>query len=111
MFGAVRLARMKSTAYLVNTARGGIVDQPALYTALTTGVIRGAALDVFEREPPDRDEPLLGLPNVIAAPHLAGVTRESFERMAVSGVTNLLSVLDGKPNAENVVNPEVLARC
>lgn len=110
MFNAARLARMKPTAYLVNTARGGIIDQPALYTALTTGVICGAALDVFEREPPERDEPLLSLPNVIAAPHLAGVTKESFERMAVSGVTNLLSVLDGKPNVENVVNREVLAR-
>jgi D-3-phosphoglycerate dehydrogenase len=110
MFDAARLARMKPTAYLVNTARGGIIDQPALYAALTTGVIRGAGLDVFDREPPERDEPLLTLPNVIAAPHLAGVTKESFDRMAVSGVNNLLSVLDGKPNAENVVNQEVLAR-
>jgi D-3-phosphoglycerate dehydrogenase len=110
MFNAARLARMKPTAYLVNTARGGIVDQAALHAALTTGVIRGAALDVFDREPPERDDPLLALPNVIAAPHLAGVTKESFERMAVSAVTNLLSVLDGKPNAENVVNQEVLAR-
>ena len=97
-------------SYLVNTARGGIVDHPALYTALTTGVIRGAALDVFIPEPPAPDEPLLGLPNVIAAPHLAGVTKEAFDRMAVSAVSNLLSVLDGKPNAENVVNREVLAR-
>lgn len=110
MFGAARLARMKPSAYLVNTARGGIVDQPALHAALTAGVIRGAALDVFDREPPASDEPLLRLPNVIAAPHLAGVTRESFDRMAVVGVTNLLSVLDGKPRAENVINPEVLAR-
>lgn len=110
MFDAARLARMKPTAYLVNTARGGIVDHPALYTALTTGVIRGAALDVFIPEPPAPDEPLLGLPNVIAAPHLAGVTKEAFDRMAVSAVSNLLSVLDGKPNAENVVNREVLAR-
>lgn len=110
MFNAARLARMKPTAYLVNTARGGIIDQPALCAALTTGVICGAALDVFDREPPGRDDPLLGLPNVIAAPHLAGVTKESFDRMAVSATTNLLSVLDGKPNAENVVNQEVLAR-
>jgi D-3-phosphoglycerate dehydrogenase len=110
MFDAARLARMKPTAYLVNTARGGIVDQPALHAALTGGVIRGAALDVFDREPPERDDPLLGLPNVIAAPHLAGVTRESTDRMAVAAVTNLLSVLDGKPNADNVVNREALAR-
>ena len=109
MFNAARLARMKPIAYIVNTARGGIIDQPALYIALTTGVIRGAALDVFDREPPAPDEPLLSLPNVITAPHLAGVTKESFERMAASGVSNLLSVLDGRPNAENVVNREVLA--
>jgi D-3-phosphoglycerate dehydrogenase len=101
---------MKPTAYLINTARGGIIDEPALYAALITGVIRGAGLDVFDREPPVRDDPLLALPNVIAAPHMAGVTRESFDRMAVAVATNLLSVLDGKPKAENVVNREVLAR-
>jgi D-3-phosphoglycerate dehydrogenase len=110
MFDAARLARMKPAAYLVNTARGGIIDQPALYVALTTGVIRGAGLDVFDREPPGPDEPLLTLPNVIAAPHLAGVTKESFDRMAVAAATNLLSVLDGNPRTENVVNQEVLAR-
>jgi len=110
LFSAARLARMKPTAYLINTARGGIIDEPALYAALITGVIRGAGLDVFDREPPVRDDPLLALPNVIAAPHMAGVTRESFDRMAVAVATNLLSVLDGKPKAENVVNREVLAR-
>ena len=110
MFNAARLARMKLSAYLINTARGGIIDQQALYAALTMGVIRGAGLDVFDREPPGPDEPLLTLPNVIAAPHLAGVTKESFDRMAVAAATNLLSVLDGNPRAENVVNQEVLAR-
>jgi D-3-phosphoglycerate dehydrogenase len=110
LFNAARLARMKPTAYLINTARGGIIDEPALYAALITGVIRGAGLDVFDREPPVRDDPLLALPNVIAAPHMAGVTKESFDRMSVAVATNLLSVLDGKPKAENVVNQEVLAR-
>jgi D-3-phosphoglycerate dehydrogenase / 2-oxoglutarate reductase len=109
MFDAARLARMKPTAYLINTARGGIVDQPALYAALTTGVIRGAALDVFVPEPPAPDEPLLEVPNLIAAPHLAGGTREALDRMAVAAVNNLLSVLDGEPKAEYVVNREVLA--
>lgn len=110
MFDAARLARMKPSAFLVNTARGGIVDEPALHAALTAGVIRGAALDVFDREPPAPDDPLLRLPNVIASPHLAGVTEEASERMAVSAVNNLLSVLDGEPNADCVVNREVLAR-
>jgi D-3-phosphoglycerate dehydrogenase len=99
---------MKASACLINTARGGIVDEPALHRALTTGVIRAAGLDVFDREPPAADNPLLQLPNVLAAPHMAGVTKESFDRMAVAVAENLLSALDGKPNADNVVNREVL---
>ena len=110
MFDAARLARMKPAAYIINTARGGIIDQRALHAALTSGGVRGAALDVFDREPPELDEPLLKLPNVIAAPHMAGVTREAFDRMSVGVANNLLSVLDGAPIAENVVNREVLAR-
>ncbi len=107
MFGATRLGRMKPTAYLINTARGGIIDEAALHDALTRGVIRGAGLDVYEREPPQDDNPLLTLSNVISAPHMAGVTQEGMDRMAVSVAENLLSVLDGKPDLANVVNPEV----
>jgi D-3-phosphoglycerate dehydrogenase len=110
MFGAARLGRMKPTAYLINTARGGIIDQHALHTALTAGVIRAAALDVFEREPPAPDDPLLRLPNLITSPHMAGVTTEAFDRMSTGVADNLLSVLDGRPRVENVVNREVLAR-
>ena len=108
MFSAARLARMKRTAYLVNTARGGIIDEPALHRALTTGTIRAAGLDVFEREPPATDNPLLGLPNLLTSPHMAGVTRESFDRMAIALAENLLGVLDGRPNLDNVVNKEVI---
>jgi D-3-phosphoglycerate dehydrogenase len=107
MFGAQRLARMRASAYLVNTARGGIIDESALHDALTSGLIAGAGLDVFECEPPHDDNPLLALPNVIAAPHMAGVTQEGMDRMAVSVAENILSVLDGKPRLENVINPEV----
>src|SRR2546430_16798596 len=99
---------MKRTAYLVNTARGGIVDEKALYDALKANRIAGAALDVFVEEPTPQDNPLLTLPNFIAAPHVAGVTREAVDRMAVGAVQNILSVLDGKPNRENVINREVL---
>jgi D-3-phosphoglycerate dehydrogenase / 2-oxoglutarate reductase len=108
MFDAGRLARMKRTAYLVNTARGGIIDEAALHTALTSGALAGAGLDVFDREPPSSDNPLLRLPQVILAPHMAGVTKESFDRMAVAVATNLLDLLDGRPNLEHVVNKEVL---
>jgi D-3-phosphoglycerate dehydrogenase / 2-oxoglutarate reductase len=108
MFNAARLARMKPTAFLVNTARGGIVDEKALYDVLANNRIAGAALDVFEQEPTPADNPLLTLNNFIAAPHAAGVTREAVERMAVVAVENILSVIDGKPNRENVVNKEVL---
>jgi D-3-phosphoglycerate dehydrogenase len=108
LFNAARLARMKRTAFLVNTARGGIVDERALYSALSERRIAGAALDVFDQEPTPADNPLLTLPNFLAAPHMAGVTREAVDRMAIVTAQNLLSVLDGKPNRENVVNKEVL---
>jgi D-3-phosphoglycerate dehydrogenase / 2-oxoglutarate reductase len=63
---------------------------------------------VLDREPPDAENPLLKLDNVITAPHMAGVTRESIDRMAVQAVKNVLSVFDGAPIVENIVNPEVL---
>jgi D-3-phosphoglycerate dehydrogenase len=107
LFEAKRLARMKRSAYLVNTARGGIIDEAALHAALVAGQIAGAGIDVFAQEPPPPDLPLLKAPNLIAAPHMAGVTRESVDRMAVNTVKNLLSVLDGTPIRENAVNPEV----
>src|SRR2546425_5116103 len=108
LFDAARLAHMKRTAFIVNTARGGIIDEKALYDVLKANRIAGAALDVFDQEPTPKDNPLLTLPNFIAAPHVAGVTREAVNRMAIVAVQNILSVLDGKPNHENVVNKEVL---
>jgi D-3-phosphoglycerate dehydrogenase len=107
MFNAQRLQQMKPAAFLVNTARGGIIDEAALHAALVAGTIRGAGRDVFDREPPAPDHPLLKLANVITAPHMAGVTRESLDRMAISVAQNLLSVLDGRPIMENVVNKEI----
>jgi D-3-phosphoglycerate dehydrogenase / 2-oxoglutarate reductase len=108
MFDAARIAKMKRTAFLVNTARGGIVDEKALYDALKNNRIAGAALDVFVEEPTPNDNPLLKLPNFIAAPHVAGVTKEAVDRMAIVAVQNVLSVLDGKPTKDNVINKEVL---
>ena len=108
MFNAARLARMKPTAYLVNTARGGIIDEPALHAALTARKLAGAGLDVFEEEPTPADNPLLKLPNVIMAPHMAGVTVEAVDRMGQQTARNILSALDGKPIRENVINQDVL---
>src|SRR5712672_3780092 len=108
MFNAARLARLKPTAYLVNTARGGIIDEMALHAALTTGKLAGAGLDVYEKEPVQPDNPLLKLANVISAPHMAGVTKESLDRMGLQTAKNILSALDGKPIRENVINQEVL---
>jgi D-3-phosphoglycerate dehydrogenase len=108
MFDAARIGRLKPTAYLVNTARGGIVDEPALHKALTTGKLAGAGLDVYAKEPPEPDNPLLKLANVISAPHMAGVTVESVDRMAIEAAKNVLSVLDGRVNKDNVINKEVL---
>ncbi len=109
MFDAGVIGLMKPTAFLVNTARGGIVNEDALYTALTTGKLRGAGLDVLDREPPDAKNKLFGLENVIFSPHMAGVTQEANDRMGVTAIENILSVFDGRPNAAHVVNKEVLS--
>ena len=108
MFNAARLKRMKPTAYLINTARGGIVDETALYDALVSGKLAGAGLDVFEQEPPPAGHSLFELPNVIMAPHVAGVTREAVDRMSEQTARNILSVLDGDPMRQNVINQDVL---
>jgi D-3-phosphoglycerate dehydrogenase / 2-oxoglutarate reductase len=108
MFNAARLKRMKATAYLINTARGGIIDEPALYDALVSGKLAGAGLDVFEQEPPPAGHSLFELPNVIMAPHVAGVTREAVDRMSEQTARNILSALDGEPIRQNVINQDVL---
>ena len=108
MFDAARLAHMKPTAYLINTARGGIVNEAALHDALVKGKIAGAGIDVFEKEPPPNDNPLFKLQNVITAPHVAGVTREALDRMGLQTAKNILSALDGNPIRENVINQDVL---
>jgi D-3-phosphoglycerate dehydrogenase len=107
MFNAETIGLMKPDAFLVNTARGGIINEEALYTALTTGKLRGAGLDVLEREPPDAAHKLFALDNVIFSPHMAGVTREANDRMAIAVMENILSVFDGRPIVAHCVNKEI----
>jgi D-3-phosphoglycerate dehydrogenase / 2-oxoglutarate reductase len=107
MIDEAALRSMKPTAYLVNTARGPLVDEAALARALAEGRIAGAALDVFEVEPLSPDSPLLGLDNVTLTQHIAGVTRESMRAMKAMAVDNAARVLRGEPPAASV-NPEVL---
>jgi glyoxylate reductase len=103
-----RLALMRAGAYLVNTARGPIVDEAALTRALRSGAIAGAALDVFEREP-EVDPGLLELDNVVLAPHLGSATIETRTGMACLAAENAIAVLSGEM-PPSPVNPEVLAR-
>src|SRR5215210_4798246 len=104
---AKRLGMMKKTAYLINTARGPIVDQKALTEVLTNHRIAGAGLDVFETEPPDTNDPLLKLDNVILAPHALCWTDQCFAGNGAADVRAVLDVQHGR-TPRGVVNPDVL---
>ena len=109
LIGREALARMKLTAYLVNTARGPVVDSAALGEALAAGEIAGAALDVTDPEPLPGDHPLLAAPNLLVVPHVASATHATRERMAAIAVDNLLAGLAGEPmpfSANGPVSPQ-----
>ncbi len=104
-----RLALMKPTAFLINTARGGIVDTEALCRALSGKKIAGAALDVFEGEPLRADSPLRAMENVTLSPHVGGVTADARRLSGANAAENLICALKGE-RPPGIVNPEVLAR-
>jgi D-3-phosphoglycerate dehydrogenase / 2-oxoglutarate reductase len=104
------LKRMKPSAWLINTARGPIVDEPALAAALKDGTIEAAGVDVLVREPPDAQNPLFGLPNVVLSPHNAAAPLECYVKMCRRAVLNLLETIDGTIDPGYTVNPEVLGR-
>jgi D-3-phosphoglycerate dehydrogenase / 2-oxoglutarate reductase len=108
MFDAERLTRLKPTAFLINTSRGGVIDQDALVAALQRGRLAGAALDVFEPERLADGHPLLALSNVIGTPHVAFYSEESVRELALLGARNVAAILAGRRPA-SLVNPEVLA--
>ncbi|TMI98299.1 MAG: hydroxyacid dehydrogenase [Alphaproteobacteria bacterium] len=109
MVGAQQYALMKPGAYFVTTARGNIHDEKALEEALRRKKLAGAGLDVWEKEPPPLDHPLLQFDNVMVSPHTAGVTREARENMGRIAAEQMLAALDGKPVAR-VLNAEVWPR-
>jgi glyoxylate reductase len=109
LINAGSLARMKPTAVLVNTSRGPVVDQDALYEALKTQRLFAAALDVTEPEPLPPDSPLLTLENCIVAPHIASASRATRDKMAVIAAQNLIAGLKGE-RLPHCVNPEVYSR-
>ena len=109
MIGERELKLMKNTAFLINTSRGKVIDEKALYKALKEKWIAGAALDVFEEEPTPANNPLLELENIVVAPHIASATHETRSRMSEMVAQNLIAYFEGKI-PPNLVNPEVLKR-
>jgi phosphoglycerate dehydrogenase-like enzyme len=97
LIDAAALRRMRSSAILINTARGGVVDQPALIDALNAGEIAAAAIDVTDPEPPPPGDPLYATPNLLVLPHIGSATRAARARMTELAVENLLAGLDGRP--------------
>jgi len=108
MFSAEEFDAMKSTSILINCARGGIVNEKALYDALTNNKIRSAGLDVYDDEPSTSSNPLFGLSNILLSPHIAGVTQEATIRMSKQAVQNVLDVFDNKVDPDVIINKNVL---
>ena len=109
LIGAAELAQMRRDAYLVNVARGPIVEQDALVAALREHRIAGAGLDVFAREPTDASLPFIGLDNVILTPHAIAMTEECIRDMGRMAIRSILDVLEGR-RPHGLYNPQVWER-
>lgn len=108
MIGREAFAALKPAAWLINAARGPIVDEDALIDALTTGRLAAAGLDVLRKEPPDTDNPLLAMDNVVLTPHDAAAPVECYEKMSIRAARNIIEMFDGTLDPGFVVNPEAL---
>ncbi len=108
MFSENEFKIMKESAFLINCARGGIIDEVALLDALKSNKIRAAGLDVYDDEPSTSSNPLFSLDNILLSPHIAGVTQEATIRMSKQAVQNVLDVFDDKVDPEVIINKNVL---
>lgn len=106
--GAAEIALMRPGVILANTARGGVVDETALAAALQSGHVGAAGIDVFDQEPPNPGAPLSACDNALLSPHIAGLTEECGERMAIASIRNALDYLDGTIAPQLIVNHEAL---
>lgn len=109
MIGKNLIERMRPSSYFINTSRGTVIDEDQLQEALIKGRIAGAGIDVYEKEPPDTENPFLKLPNVILTPHSAALTKECVERMAVDAAQGVLDILEGR-RPRFVFNQEIFGR-
>ncbi len=110
LLNADSLSRMPKGAYVINTARGGLIDEPALVDAIRSGHLAGAGLDTFAVEPPAADHPFFALPEIVLTPHIGGVTRQAGARVGVDAVRGIFQVLAGQPVApERIINRKLLA--
>ena len=108
MFSQNEFDMMKNTSFIINCARGGIINEIDLYDALKTKKIRAAGIDVYDDEPSTSSNPLFGLENILLSPHIAGVTIEATIRMSKQAVQNILDVFDNKVDPEVIINKQVL---
>jgi D-3-phosphoglycerate dehydrogenase len=110
LIGKKELSLMKSTAFIINTSRGEIIQESALVDGLKNNVIAGAGLDVFEKEPPDIQSPLFQLRDVIVTPHSAALTKDTVAELAAGAARNAIDVLDGEKPSYSVNWDEVRAK-